>query len=153
MNFAKELKRFEKMQKEMQELQRKQQAICPHVSKKGKPWIQEIHTGEDIRKGRCRKCGAVIIIDEEVLSADALRLNVEIMQSALAELRAAAVNGKINLDDKILRLIQQFGSEILPELPETMEALHTIVSKRKGKKKNKKDKKKNKKKNVRRRHY
>jgi hypothetical protein len=146
MNLKKLNKKIKKQQELYQNAIRAEQAHCPHVSKKGKTKLVEF-TDEGIRKGRCKRCGEVVILDRELLSKDSLEMSTNIVKTALAELRAAVHIGKIELDDRTLETITRFDSEVLRELPQ---AMAQMTEKSGGKKKNK-DKKKKKKENKRRR--
>lgn len=148
-----QMKKFKKEEKRLEELRRAQQSICPHVSKKkGKSKLVEF-VEDGIRKGRCSKCGDVVILDRELLAQQSLAMSADIVKTTLAEIRAAKALGKIDLDDRTEELLMQFDSEVLRELPDVMRQLSTGSGKKKDNGGKKKKKHKGEKKHQRKRFY
>jgi len=141
-NLKKQMKKIQREQERLEEIIRLQQSTCPHVSKKGKSKLVEFQDG-DVLKGRCKRCGDVVILDKNYLGdKELLKSSTEIVKTMLAELRAAARTGKIRIDDDTLGLIVKFDAEILRDLPQTFEVITTSEGgkgKKKKKKKNKRE--------------
>jgi hypothetical protein len=151
-NLKKQLKKLQQQQKKLNEVIRLEQATCPHIGKNGKtklvPFVED-----EVRKGRCKKCGEVVILDSEYLTQDILSSSADVIKTALAEVRAAVHVGKIKLDDETMRMISTFDAEVLRELPSTIADITRAGSKKDKKKKDKgkgKKGKKSKKKNNKR---
>lgn len=146
----KQFKKLEEGQKKYQKLVREQQAICPHVSKKGSSKLGTVYDKDGIKVADCKKCGATVIVDEELLNKNSVAMSAGVIKSALSELKARTHKGDISIDDETLKLISKFETEVLGDLPEFMEAATEGINKeKKHKKKHKKDKKKKKKENQR----
>jgi len=137
-----QLKQLRKQQEKYQEAVALQQATCPHISKKGNSWLVPFTDVDKVEKGRCKKCGAVIYIDQHLLGGDSLKMSTNVVKSVLAEIRAANREGKIELNDSEMDLITRFDAQILSELPKTIESLTQASKKKKKDKGKKKDKKK-----------
>jgi hypothetical protein len=142
-----QLKELEKQQKKYQKLIVQQQSTCPHVSKKGKRWL-EVFTENGIKKARCKKCNAVVLVDDELLTKDSVELSTNVVRAALSELKAKNHTKQLDLDSNTLKLIAEFDSNILADLPAFMETVNKGGLEQKTKKKKKK-KNKNKKRNKR----
>lgn len=140
-SWKKQMKKIQRQQQRLNEMIRLEQASCPHVSKKGKTWL-EIYQDGDVVKGRCRKCRDVVIMDREYLTEDMLSSSVDIIKSALAEIRAAARVGKVRLDDDTVQMMSKFDAEILRDLPSTLGQITQAGGKKKKKKKKKANKRK-----------
>jgi len=138
-SLKKQLKKLEQQQKKLNETIRLEQATCPHVNKRGKSKLEPFQDG-DVLKGKCKRCGEIVILDKEFLTLDMLTSSADVIKSALAEVRAAVHVGKIKLDDATMKMISEFDAEVLRELPNTVTAI-TKAGSKKDKKKGKKDKK------------
>lgn len=136
-SLKKQMKKIQKQQERLNEIIRLKQATCPHVSKKGKTRLVRFEE-DGVEKGRCKKCGEVVILDKEFLSQDMLTSSAEVIKSALAEIRAAAHVGKIRLKDDTLQAISSFDAEVLRDLPTTLVQIASAGSEKKKKKKGKK---------------
>ena len=139
----KQMKKIQKQQERLNQLIRYEQAACPHVKKSGKSRLEQFQEG-DILKGRCKKCGDVVVLDREYLDPAMLQSSIDVIKSALSEIRAAAFVGRIRLDDKTLQLMTSFDAEILRDIPDTMSQLMSVGDVKKKKKKGKKKKNKRK---------
>jgi hypothetical protein len=149
-SLKKQMKKLQKQQKRLNEVIRLEQATCPHINKRGKTKLVKFDDG-GVTKGRCKKCGEVIILDTDFLTQEMLHSSADVVKSALAEIRAAVHVGKIKLDEDTMRMITTFDAEVLRELPSTLAEIMKVST---GKKKNKKkDKKKDKKKQNKRIRY
>jgi len=152
MNLKEQLKRMEKEQKKYQKLIKASQSLCPHVKKNGKTRLGDSFTENGIEMRICDKCGAKVIVDADVLSAESVALSTAVVRTALAEIRAQEKMGKIKINDETMKLMADFDTEILADLSEFMSTSATGgKKKKKDKKRKKKDKKDKKKHNDRRR--
>lgn len=153
------LKKMKKDQTRFQNIMKQFRSVCPHVKKNGETRLESFEDG-GINKGKCSKCGDVVITDNQLLNHDSVTMSVAVVRSILAELRAQVHTKKIRLDSETLDLISKFDAEILADLPDFMAASTNECNKdksnKKGKnKKHKHGKGKNRNKNQRQRwgHY
>lgn len=147
MKVKQQLKKLKAAQKEYQKLMMLEQSKCPHISKKSGKSKLEPFTEDGIQKARCSKCGAVVIIDPEMLAPQSVDMSTEVIKAALAELKSQNAVGRIDLDETTLRTIYEFEANVLNDLPEFMSGAANAPEDGGSNKKHKKGKKHGKKKN------